>query len=306
MNKSTEWLIEHYRTIGSTGAGTVCGENPYMSRREYWQIMRAAHEGRVVETAMNDDMRRGILTEPLHLQLLEEAAGKEVVQHDQDEFIYHPAYPWAHTLPDGWIDWEGKTVPVQLKCPRARNWNRLRLEGIKGFWLLGCQHSIAVTDSEMEYFSVLNPETMQLLHYPVERDDELIVQLMDIEQHFFDLVRKGEEPEDDTDRPELPEIKGEMVTLYTEDAKEAAVALREARQLRKDAEDLEKLAKDRVKRLMGKAYVAQLPGLRAYQIQMPGRVTLDKKAMERDGIDISKYEKQGKPYITFRVYETED
>ncbi len=36
------------------------------------------------------------------------------------------------------------------------------------------------------------------------------------------------------------------------------------------------------------------------QIEMPGRKTLDRKALEADGVDLGKYEKQGAPYVTPR------
>lgn len=311
MKRSTDWLTKQLVTIGSTAAGVIAGESPYQTPLDLYRAMVAANEARITEKDFTDDMRRGLLTEALHRQLLEDELGKKVHEHDQDMFLTNSAYPWAHALPDGWVfEVEGETraerMPVQLKCPRPRSWHEIKLKGIHGYWLLGSQHTLAVTGSPFEYFSVLNVETMRLIHFPVYRDDNLIARLMQIEEEFFRNVEQRMEPILAAPQPlELPPAGGELVTLETEEAANAAATFMVAEELVKEAQSLYDTAKTRIKDLMGDARVAQLPGgLRCYNIQQQGRVTLDRKALERDGIDLAKYEKRGEPFTQFRPYHT--
>lgn len=305
--KSDHWLLEQARTIGATAAATVCGENPYESIHDLWPRMRAAvKEGAVPQAlAANDHMRRGLLTEPLHLALLEEATGRDVIPHDQDQFVYHMEMPFAHDLPDGWIDQDGLTLPVQLKCPTSRNWHKIRLEGLHGQWLIGAQHTLAMHGAPMLYFSVLNPESMRLLHFPVLRDDALIAVIVSREHEFYRSVLDGVPPPvEPQEKIELPEIGGELVKIEGAEALATAAAWLEVEQLEQEIESLREAAKRKMLTLAANHAVFELPGLRVYNRELPGRATFDSKAMKKahPEIDYAPFEKQGKPYRTFRTY----
>ncbi len=53
---------------------------------------------------------------------------------------------------------------------------------------------------------------------------------------------------------------------------------------------------------MGDTQVAEGAGCRVYWKLQSGRKTIDKNVLRRDGIDITKYEKEGKPFRAFRPY----
>lgn len=303
--KSDSWVIEQLATIGSTAAGAIANESPYQTPAGLYDVMINAQSGQIKNIKLNDDMRRGLLTEPLHRQLLEDEISKVVHDHDQDKFIYNELYPWAHALPDGWILENGNEIPVQLKCPRIRSWNEIKLKGIHSYWLLGTQHSIAVCNALYEHFSVLNPETFRLIQFPVYRDDELITRLMEMEEKFYNnFLNKKRPDEDEPEKIEMPPLTGKLITIVNDEAIEAATAYRESKELFYDAKELMALAEKRIKELMGDAEVADLPGLRVYHRLQPGRKTLNKNAMESDGIELGKYYKEGKPYDWFRAFYT--
>lgn len=271
--------------------------------------MKAAAEGCLTEKDFNDDMRRGLVTESLHRDLLREKLGARVHDHDQEKFIYSEKYGWAHALPDGWVirnnreETESLDIPVQLKCPRIRGWHEIRLKGVHGYWLLGSQHTLAVTGAPYEIFSVLNVETMRVLDFEVQRDEGLIESLMALEKSFYDnFIARIRPPEQTEPEIELPPSNGELVMIDGDDARSAAMAYLEAAELVNHAEELKKEAEAKVKSLMGAARVAELPGLRAYKTVQNGRVTYDTKAMLKDGLVIDKYEKRGSPFETFRGY----
>ncbi len=305
LTKSPDWIKNQLLTLGSTAAGIVAGESPYTTPAELYDQMVAAAEDRINPKEMNDDMRRGLLTEPLHRQLLEDHLGKVIHDHDQDCFILNPAMPWAHALPDGWLLHPDmpETIPVQLKCPRPRSWHEIKLKGLHGYWLLGTQHSLAVTEAPYEQFSVLNPETFRILTFPVYPDAQIIERLMQIEKEFYAAFLERRRPaEAETPRIELPAIMGTLKYLDTTEAMEARDFYKTATQLMEDAEALVDEAKARIARMMGEAEVVEFPGLRVYWRDMPGRKTTDKEAMQRDGIDPKKYEKQGAPYKQMNAY----
>lgn len=308
LDRSPEWLKQQIATIGSTAAGVIAGVSPYQTRRELYHTMVDAMEGRISPSMMNDDMRRGLLTEPLHRQLLEDELGKTVHDHNQDDFITEERYSWAHALPDGWLFGdEYPEIPVQLKCPRTASWHKIKLDGIHGHWVIGTQHTLAITGAPYEHFSVLNPETMRLIHFDVKRDDSIIASLMELEREFYAMVLERRAPTDDVPDviAELPNIGGEMIRIETEQARDLADAYRSARQVRDEADLLMDETKSKIIKLMDGARIAQLPHLRCYQIPHAGSLTFDIDAAARDGVDVPKYKKRGKPYTTFRTYNVE-
>lgn len=304
LTKSDDWIIKQLLTIGSTAAGIVAGESPYTSPAQLYDTMVYAADGIITSKELNDDMRRGLLTEPLHRQLLENELGIRVHDHDQDVFIENDEYPWAHALPDGWIVVNDLQIPVQLKCPRVRSWHEIKLKGLHGYWLLGSQHCIAVCGVPYEHFSVLNPETMRLLQFPVYRDDELIASLMEIEKTFYaNFMERNRPPEHIEKKIEMPStVGGELITIDTPDAIDTARTYLDALGLYNDAKALREQAEAKVKELVGDMEVVELPGLRVYNRTQAGRKTLDTKALKKDGIDLEKYQKVGEPFRTFRAY----
>lgn len=309
LTRSHEWLTKQLITLGSSAAGVVANESPYQSPVDLYTAMVAAAEGRITAKDMNDDMKRGIVTEPLHRDLLASEIGKRVHDHNQDDFIYNDQYPWAHALPDGWVLYNSEeppahgNIPVQLKCPRVRGWQEIKLKGIHGHWLLGSQHTLAVTGAPYEIFSVLNPESMRLIYFPVYRDEKLILSLMDMEKKFYATFMERTPPFSlEQERIELPPLTGELTVIDSLEATHAAEAFMDAKALLDDAKALYETAVSKIKELMGEARVVDLPGLRAYQSNQLGRVTYDYKAMQKDGIVLDKYAKRGDDYVQFRTF----
>ena len=309
FRRSVDWLQKQLLTIGSSAAGVIAGASPYQTPAQLYDVMVAAADGVLTEKDFTDDMRRGLVTEALHRDLLAEAIGARVHDHDQEKFLYHDKYPWAHALPDGWIvrvsddETHFADIPVQLKCPRLKGWHEVRLKGVHTYWLLGSQHTLAMTDAPYEIFSVLNVETMRPLWFRVERDEGLISSLMALEKGFFEMFLSRERPFELMPMEiELPPLTGDYLELNTAEAQTAALAYLEADDLFRHAKELRDEAEKKIKLLMGEAKAADLPGLRAYRSRQTGRVTHDYEAMEKDGIALEKYRKQGEAFETFRAF----
>lgn len=302
--KSLSWIDEHKKTIGSSIAAAVCGVNPYMTPAHAFDYMT----GNALPAEMNGHMERGIVLEPTARRKLADRLGVQIEPNAEHGFSYSARYPFAHALPDGWIRFGGIAIPVELKVPTPQNWQTIRLKGVHDYWLIQCMWQIAVTDVPHLEFGALNPVTFEIIHVNVPRDQELIDSIMTRAVLFWENLKRGIRPAEEqssADQIVLPEVGGEMVTLTGGDALAAAAGLIEAQNIKKDAEELEALAKARIVELMAGADVAELPGLRIYNREQAGKISFDKKALakEHPKIDLSRFEKQGKPFRVFKSYK---
>lgn len=299
LAKSQAWLDQHKATIGSSIAAAVIGEHPCMTIQDAYDYMI----GEAAPAEFNQDMERGVLLEPIARRKLAETLKTKIEPHPDGEFLYSTKYPHAHALPDGWITVVGD-VPVELKVPRPQNWQKMKLNGMHGYWFVQCAHQLAVTGAPWLEFGALNPVTMEVLSLKVERDEAFIALLMEREAEFFKAVQARQRPIAEPVKLDIPEQAGELTKIDTPEALDAARAYIEADQLSKDAEQLREDAKLKLLGYMDLADAVEFPGLRCYYRQQTGRVTFNKKAMAKDhpGIDLTKYETQGKPFHVFKAY----
>lgn len=301
--KSKQWVDQHRATIGSSIAAAVCGVHPYMSATQAFDYMA----GTALPVEMNGHMERGIVLESTARRKLAERLNVQIEPNAEFGFMYSDKYPFAHALPDGWIEMGSTAIPVELKVPTPQNWQMIRLKGVHDYWLIQCMHQIAVTHAPHLEFGALNPVTMEIIHVRVERDEQMIGYIMEREAAFWHGLKHGIRPFEDaaqTEKIQIPEVGGEMVTLTGDEALAAAAAFIEAQEIRKDAEALEAAATARIVELMAGADVAALPGLRIYNREQAGKVSFDRKALAKahPEIDLSQFEKQGKPFRVFKSY----
>lgn len=195
IEKSDEWRLRQAQTIGGSSAAAVMGKSRFTSPRKLWERMYAAIEDGQPPKPLpeSDDLRRGIILEPIARQLLGDKIGKAVMPHGQNSFVTNGNLPWAHVLPDGWT----AEVPVEIKVPRPATVARCNLEGILPEWQLQCQHAMAVLDKPVIHLGVLDPLSAILHHYPIEADTRLQAELMEAEAAFYSSVKAGEPPEGD-------------------------------------------------------------------------------------------------------------
>ncbi len=228
--------------------------------------------------------------------------------------------------------------PGVLECKTAglRVFQRMKREGIPEHYILQMQHNLAVTGLLWGAFAVLQRETGEFFWVAVEADSALQAQLIELEREFWEkhVVARIPPPQVTEPRVALPPVEGEVMRRDDPEWAAAIARLREARELRESAETLEAAANERVQELMGQYGVAEGAGARVYWRLREGRVTFDRQALERvrpldqfkvvsflaaQGIapsviedwlrrekpelDLSQFEKQGKPFAEFRFYE---
>ncbi len=251
------------------------------------------------------DIRRGNRQEPIAAQVYQEKTGQELRIIDKQ--LRHPSLPFmiAHIdreiLPSGDV--------LEIKCPRSMVFRKYQLEGIpEGIQIQG-QHYLAVKGSQRVVFGIFSAELDDMLVVPVERDQPLISMIEAKDSVFWDYVQAGEMPWDDTqEKIELPPIGGELVKIDSEAWQTASAAWLEVKVMEKEVEELKARAKEELIFHMDGQPVVEGAGLRVYNREQSGRRTFDKKALKaaHPEIDLTQFEKVGKPFRSFRPYEVKE
>src|SRR5205823_2691591 len=101
---------------------------------------------------------------------------------------------------------------------------------------------------------------------------------------------RGDVPLDDPDRVVDEQFVAEIADLVLQEKRWDAKASAAEDEKRKIQESIKQRLRERgLRRVAGK-------GITVVWSRVAGRVTLDKKAMRSDGIDVTQYEKTGEPY----------
>jgi len=188
-----QWLQVRKGGIGSSDAAAAVGLNPYQSQLELWM----EKTGRVPTAPPGDGgaddqspMYWGSLLEPIVAAHYTRRTGNRVRRINA--VLQHPEHPWMLAN----IDREVLGAPdVQLlECKTA---------GIQGAWLwrdgvpeyvqLQVQHQLAVTGKQAaDVALLLGGQELQI--FRIERDEELIAQLITLEREFWGYVERGQAP----------------------------------------------------------------------------------------------------------------
>jgi putative phage-type endonuclease len=284
---------------GSDAAVVVLGENYGKTTYDLW----LEKTGQITPTdESNPDMRRGKRQEPIAAQLYEEQTGQKLRR--VNTLLRHKDYPFmiAH------IDREilGKDAVLEIKCPRMPTFRKYKLGGIPEDIQIQGQHYLAVKRKGLIVFAIFCAEVDELMVVPIEKDNELIEYITGKEQNFWNYVTTSSPPPlSIPEKLDLPPVGGELIRIETPQWLEASRALKDARDLKAEAEDLENQAKAQVQDLMIKhnADVAEGFGLRAYWREQAGRISLDTKRLKKEIPEIwERYSKQGDPFKSFRPY----
>lgn len=188
-----QWLQVRKGGIGSSDAAAAVGLNPYQSQLELWLEKTGRAPVAPPGDGGADDlspMYWGSLLEPIVAAHYTRRTGHKVRRINA--VLQHPEHPWMLAN----IDREVMGAPdVQLlECKTA---------GIQGAWLwrdgvpeyvqLQVQHQLAVTGKQAADVAVLlGGQELQI--FRIERDEELIAQLITLEREFWGYVERDQEP----------------------------------------------------------------------------------------------------------------
>jgi len=280
-----DWLAVRKQGIGSSDAAAAVGLNPYKSQLELW-LEKTGRDGNLPKTDPQDEESPaywGNLLEPIVAAHYTKRTGHRVRRINAVLQHPDPDKPWMLANIDREII--GASEVQILECKTAGiNGARLWKEGVPEYVQLQVQHQLAVTGKAAADVAVLlGGQHLEI--YRIERDEALIVRLVQLERQFWNYVETDTPPPaDGSESAELalrclyPEDQGQTLD-FTQDRTLSAVFtdLLSVRQTLDGFAKLEAQFKQTIQQAMGEASKALFE---------TGSVTW-KKAKDSSGLDVT-------------------
>lgn len=172
-----EWLKYRKMGISGTDAGSICGLNPYRSAMQVF-IDKTTD---TIEEIDNEAMKQGRDLEEYVAQRFCEMTGKKVRR--ANAIFNNDEYPWMLANFDRLI--VGERAGLECKTVSAYGADKWKDGAIPMHYLLQCQHYIAVSGCDAWYIAALILGKEFIIR-KIERDEELISDLIKIEKHFWE------------------------------------------------------------------------------------------------------------------------
>lgn len=332
---STATVEDRTQFIGGSEIAAILGEDPYTTALQVYE----RKVGLATEFEGNFHTRRGTRLEEVAAE--EYAAKHGVKLHRVNARIVHKKYPFITARIDRRI--VGQRKLTEFKVPFLGSFGKIKREGLHEGYIVQMQTYLGLTDYEEGDWGIFNADLWELLDFSIGADAKLYTLIEEAAVNFWtNHVEKRVPPpavEADEERIEIKRIEGELQTYEVTDPvlTEAIVDLRDARRIKKDAESLEDDAKARIVELAGegKYGLYKAPGVNLTWGQQ-SRASFDKKALAgakpldrlavgaviqpyfntmpreyeamvadigKAALDLTAFEKQGKPFDVFRVAE---
>jgi putative phage-type endonuclease len=245
--------------IGGSDAPVIAGLSPWKSPVQLWAERLGIVEPSTRETP---EMRWGTILERVVLDAYEETTGRRVRRPRR--LLWHPEVEWMFGSLDG-LTGRGRSVRVvEAKTARHdRGWGGSPVP-IPAYYYCQVQHYIAVTRAAGADVAVLIAGS-DFRVYGIDRDQDYIDALIELEAEFVDALRNRREPDLDgaegTSRylaERYAKASGEekVATPEQEALVEELVARVEAAEA---AERAAEEARNRVKAVLGSATVLWTP-----------------------------------------------
>lgn len=207
-----DWLRYRKQGIGGSDAGAICGLNPYVSPMSVFYEKTSSE----VEDYDNESMRQGRDLEEYVARRFMEETGLKVrrsnVMYQSEE------YPFMLANVDRLIS--GENMGLECKTASAYNVDKWTGESVPAHYEIQCHHYMAVTGAKAWYLAVVILGR-EFKYKKIERDEELIQNLIAIEKEFWeDHVLSGNMPD-----PDGSDISNEVINQYFPTARKKTIPL---------------------------------------------------------------------------------
>lgn len=190
-DRNEDWRKLRHKSIGGSDAATIVGLNNYATPYSLW----VEKTGDLPEERTNEAMREGHDFEDYVASRFCEETGKEVERLDAT--IKNDAYPFAHANIDRKI--VGENAGLECKTTSRLNWNKYEDGEFPDNYYVQCLHYMAVGGFDKYYLAVL--VFQEGLHvFEIERDEEVIGDLMKAEGDFWKMVEDKTPPDVDGEK----------------------------------------------------------------------------------------------------------
>ena len=170
------WLKYRKQGIGGSDAGAVCGLNPYRTAIQVYYDKTSD----LIEDVDNEAMRQGRELEEYVARRFCEASGKKVRR--ANAMFYDEKNPFMLADVDRMI--VGENAGLECKTASPYSEEKWRDDKIPLSYQLQCYHYMSVCNADAWYIAVLI-YGRDFKYYRIERDDEVIENLIRIEKEFW-------------------------------------------------------------------------------------------------------------------------
>ena len=183
-----EWLELRKLGIGGSDAGAIAGMNPWKSP---FSVYLEKTSDDIKEVEDNERMRVGRDLEDYVARRFEEATGKKVRRNNF--MLQSEEYPFMLAN----VDREVMGENAVLECKTTSSYNKKEWEeGIPLHYHLQVLHYMLVGNYDKGYIACLIGNEAFIYH-EIERDEETLKYLIEIESRFWDNLQKGIIPNPD-------------------------------------------------------------------------------------------------------------
>lgn len=275
---SPEWLAHRRNHLGASDASIVMGLSPWTTPYQLWERKL----GLAPEQETTWQMQRGTDMEPVALRQFCDEVDIEMFP----QVVYHPKHDFMMASMDG-LSLDLKQA-VEIKCP-GQSAHATALDGyVPEYYMPQLQHQLACLGLDVIWYYSFDGTSGVALK--VQRDDEFIERMIEMELAFWEKVLLREPPE--------------MTHKDYEDRSSAKrVAYRDRlntiKQLRAELDEEEKAIKnDLIADANGRSTSGS--GLLLTKSYPKGRVDYS-SIPELEDVDLEQYRKPSKPVWTLRL-----
>lgn len=185
----SEWLEYRKRGIGGSDAAAIAGLSPWKSPIAVW----LEKTSQVEPEEPGEAAYWGTVLEDIVAQEFAKRTGFKVRR--RNAILQHHEYPWMIANVDRML--VGSSEGLECKTTSAYNAKEWDGDEVPAQYLIQVQHYMAVTGAKAWWLAVLIGGN-KFIYKRIERDDEVIQQLIEIEKDFWENhVLAGVPPEMD-------------------------------------------------------------------------------------------------------------
>ena len=182
-----QWLQVRSTGIGGSDVAAATSLSPWKSAHELWEEKAL---GKLQPKQESDSLIFGKLLEPIVISEFVRRTGLTV--HPMRSMLQHPVHSWMLANLDGVVEDPARGLGVfeaKTTAFRDPSWN----QSAPDHYLLQLQHYMAVSGLDYAVICVLISGS-QLQWTTVERDEELIASIIELERRFWEHVKTKTAP----------------------------------------------------------------------------------------------------------------
>ena len=284
-----EWLKKRKEGIGGSDAASVLGLNPYKSSMSVYMNIK---DDLVVDEEVNYKMELGNKLEDFVANEFALKTGKKV--RNVNGILKNDNYPFALANIDRAIVGE----KAFLECKVTNSYSKkLWQKEVPIYIQVQCYHYMAVTGATHCYIAALIGNEELVIH-KLDRNKELINEIMNLEKMFWDKCILG----DELPIPDGSEDYSSVLQGLYKDSIEEEIILFEKEDLLKRYDDVRELVKDLDSERKAIEQYLQMQ-MKDYEVAYLGDRKITWKKQVRNTIDTKKL-KQDHPEIANKYMKT--